>query len=157
MGCRPGSRPRWRAVVVRMLFVSVIAAQAWALVANADDPHRRFAFQPFNESTTWQVTELVRVDAAGRRLPVVDGSFAGHRWDELVTNPRVRRPWVRQDASYGAAATLQLFHEALRWVAAHTPGDTVAVRWEATVTVWRNGGEPVTHRLAVDRPGPDER
>ena len=50
------------------------------LVANGyRDPHNYFAFQPFNESSTYAV-ELVRVLPDGERVAVPNGRWEGYDW-----------------------------------------------------------------------------
>lgn len=138
-----------RGAAARLVFATVILGQAWFVVAGYRDPHRRFAFQPFNESSTWRA-DIVRVLRDGRRVSIRDG-WDGYRWEELVRGP-LARPWHKQHASYGVAATLDFLGEALDYVAAHTPRDREAVRLEARVVFERNRhGEQTTTLSSRER------
>ena len=142
---------RTRAIAARLCFVTVVAGQVALVIAGYHDPHRRFAFQPFNESSTWRA-EIVRVLPDGRRLSIRDG-WHGYRWEELVRARGLGHPWSKQHASYGVDATLDLLGQALDYVATHTPRDRETVRLEAQVVHERNRhGEVRTTLVSRDRP-----
>jgi hypothetical protein len=140
-----------RAIAARVVFATVVIGQTALLIRGYGDPHRRFAFQPFNESSTWRA-EIVRVLPDGRRVSVRDG-WHGYRWEELVRARGLGRPWGKQQAAYGVDATLDFLQRALDWVATHTPRDRETVRLEAEVIHERNrGGERRTTLTSRDRP-----
>ncbi len=119
-----------------MFVVAVLAVQVGFALNGYRDPHKYFAFQPFNESSTWQA-DIVRVTWDGRRVPI-EGGWAGYQWNELVGLPALRNPSQERHASNGVAATVDYLDEALDWVAVHTPDDTETRYFEATVTTVRN-------------------
>ena len=59
--------PNWW--LPRLLFVAVVVLQLYFIHRGYDDPHKHFAFQPFNESDKWKA-KIVRVTADGRRISV---------------------------------------------------------------------------------------
>jgi hypothetical protein len=81
-------RPRWRRRLVKGFVAGVLAVQVGFAINGYRDPHRFFAFQPFNESSTWSA-DIVRVTWDGERLPIEDG-WAGYRWSSLVDLPADR-------------------------------------------------------------------
>jgi hypothetical protein len=138
-----------RRLARRVVFVAVVATQITFVVAGYRDPHRHFAFQPFNESSTWRA-DVVRVLADGRRVSIRE-PWHGYRWEELVRGP-LARPWVKQQAKYGVDSTLAFLAAALDYVATHTPRDAETVRLEARVISERNrGGETATTLVSRDR------
>jgi hypothetical protein len=143
-------RPRWRARLVRGFVVAVVLAQAALLLRGYDDPHKLFAFQPFNESSVWRA-EVVRVTVDGRRVPIEEAWPGGYDWDELVGWGVLERPATARHAYSGLGASLDFFAEALDWVADHTPDDTETHHLEAVVEGWRNtrGPEVLVLRSAV--------
>ena len=101
-----------RRLAARVFFVGAIAVQLFFVVRGYRDPHKHFAFQPFNESSTWRA-EIYRVLAGGRRVSLRDG-WAGYRWAEgacgsasradlLPGEPRSRR-LAGADAASGSLA-----------------------------------------------------
>ncbi|MEO0323547.1 MAG: hypothetical protein AAF447_11365 [Myxococcota bacterium] len=148
----PGGRSRSpRHLLVAAFMALVWGAQLHFVIAAYDSPHKHFGYQPFNESSTWEA-QIVRVTRDGRREDIRHG-WEGYRWDELVRGRGLDVPFVRHHASYGAAATLDLFQQALDWVATHTPADRSTHHFEAQVIVVRNAGEPRLHQLrSVTRP-----
>src|SRR5688572_17761320 len=76
-------RPRWRARLVRGFVAAVLLGHGALLLRGYADPHKFFAFQPFNESSTWRA-EVVRVTADGRRVPIEEPWPGGYEWDELM-------------------------------------------------------------------------
>jgi hypothetical protein len=117
---------RW---IPRLVFVGVLAAQLFFLVRAPHDPHKHFAWRPFNESDEWRA-EVVRVTVAGARVPVEE-PWAGYTWSELVQvrGLAVPRPW--KHAASGARSVRVFLGEALDWVAAHTPNDRETLYYEA--------------------------
>ncbi|MYB09741.1 MAG: hypothetical protein F4Y28_07155 [Acidimicrobiia bacterium] len=134
-------RPLWRRRGARWFAAAVVVAQL-ALVANGyRDPHNYFAFQPFNESSTYAV-ELVRVLDDGERVPVPNGRWEGYHWNELIDWGPLRSPWHQRHAFSGVDAVVDFLDNALNWVAGNTPGDTETLYLEATVTYYRNARGP---------------
>jgi hypothetical protein len=127
-----------RAVVIGWIVVSLAA-----IVAGYRGTSPVLAWQMFPEASRWQAS-IVRVTADGHRIDVREPWPGGYRWAELVDEPRLRDPFSEHDASYGIAATLDLFRQALDWVAAHTPRDDETVWLEATVTYRHNADPPLT-------------
>ncbi len=118
------------------------------------DPHKFFAFQPFNESSTWRA-DVVRVTRDGDRVPI-DGGWAGYDWDTLVDMTALQHPGGGQRHAYmGVGATIDFLEDALDWVATHTPADRQTRYLEATVTYFENtrGPERVVLR-SVERARP---
>jgi hypothetical protein len=105
----------------------------------------------FPESSTWRA-EIVRVTTDGDRLPVTR-SWAGYRWDELVTGRGLGRPELRHHADAGLDNQLAFLDAALDYVADNTPRDDETRYLEATVTTWHNtDGAEVTVLRSDDRP-----
>lgn len=134
------TRSRWRIRGARVVFVTVVAAQLLLAVNGYHDPHKFFAFQPFNESSTWQA-DIVRVTWDGDRIPVEQG-WSGYDWDTLVDMGALQHPDRLRHAYMGVGATLDFLHNALDWVAAHTPEDHETRYLEATVTYFENTRGP---------------
>jgi hypothetical protein len=146
-------RPRWRRRLVKGFVVGVLAVQLGFAINGYRDPHKFFAFQPFNESSTWRA-DIVRVTWDGERLPIDDG-WAGYRWSSLVDMPALNGYARTRHASYGVDATLAYLDDALDWVATHTPADQDTRYLEATVTYHRNTrGPDVTVLRSVERERP---
>lgn len=78
---------------MRGFVAAVLLGQAALLVRGYSDPHKLFAFQPFNESSTWRA-DVVRVTVDGRRIPIEHEWPGGYRWDELVGWGVLERPAV---------------------------------------------------------------
>ena len=134
-------RPLWHRRGARWFAAAVVVAQL-ALVANGyRDPHNYFAFQPFNESSTYAV-ELVRVLPEGERVPVPNGRWEGYDWNELIDWGPLRSPWHQRHAFSGVDAVVDFLDHALDWVADNTPADTETRYLEATVTYYRNARGP---------------
>ncbi len=139
-------------MLARLVFVSVLALQLGAVVHAYGDPHKRFGYQPFPESSTF-AANIVRVRWDGPPMLVDDAAFAGYRWAELVTARGLDRPSVHRHAPYGVAATLDMLQKALDYVATHTPRDHETRYLEAEGFTIRNRGEPRHLRLrSVERP-----
>jgi hypothetical protein len=146
-------RPRWRRRLIKGFVVGVLAVQVGFAINGYRDPHKFFAFQPFNESSTWRA-EIVRVTWDGERLPVDDG-WAGYRWSSLVDMPALTGYSRTRHASYGIDATVAYLDDALDWVATHTPADHDTRYLEATVTYYRNTrGPEVTVLRSIERERP---
>lgn len=142
-------RPRWRARLVRGVFVAVVLAQALLIVRSYDDPHNFFGFQPFNESSTWRA-DVVRVTVDGRRIPIDEPWPGGYEWNDLVGWGVVQHPERTKHAFSGLDAALDFFAESLDWVADHTPDDTETLYLEADVTGFRNTRGPDRRTLRSD-------
>lgn len=139
--------------MVGVFIASLLAVQVGFALNGYRDPHKFFAFQPFNESSTWRA-EIVRVTWDGERVPI-DGGWAGYRWDELVHMAALRSPSQLRHAYMGVGATLDFLDQALDWVATNTPHDVETRFLEATVTTFRNTrGPTVTVLRSVERAEP---
>jgi len=138
---------RWAVVVAVVVAQAVFVARAyWA-------PHKEFGFQMFPESSTWQA-EVVRVTAAGDRIPVTD-PWDGYLWSVLVPNRGLAFPDVRKQADAGLDNQLAFLDAALDYVATHTPDDRQTRYLEATVTAWYDDDPPHTVVLrSADRDVP---
>lgn len=134
-------RPRWRARLVRGFVAVVLVGHAALLVRGYDDPHKFFAFQPFNESSTWRA-DIVRVTADGRRVPIEGPWPGGYEWDELVDWGVLERPGVARHAYSGVGASLDFLDDALDWVADNTPEDSETLYLEARTEAYRNTRGP---------------
>jgi hypothetical protein len=132
--------PRVRVVGRRVAVVAVVASQLGLAARGYWSDHKEFAFQMFPESSTWRA-DVVRVTAAGRRVPVERG-WAGYRWDELVQDRGLRYPSVRHHADAGLDNQLAFLESALDWVADNTPRDDETRYLEARVTSWHNADPP---------------
>jgi hypothetical protein len=136
--------------LVKGFVVGVLAVQVGFAVNGYRDPHKFFAFQPFNESSTWRA-DIVRVTWDGERKPVAD-DWAGYRWNTLVGMPALTGFARTRHASYGIDATIAFLADALDWVATNTPADHETRYLEATVTYHRNTrGPQVTVLRSVER------
>jgi hypothetical protein len=139
-----------RRIAAQIFFVAVVVTQLYFVVRGYWDPHKHFAFQPFNESSTWRA-EIVRVLPDGRRVSIRHG-WHGYRWEELVRERGLGAPWHMQHADSGVGSTVDFLQRALDWVADHTPRDRETVRFEAVVTYNLNRrGEVDTHLRSRDR------
>ena len=132
------ARPRWRVRLAAACFLVAVAGQVAFALNGYRDPHKFFAFQPFNESSTWQA-DIVRVTRDGERVPV-DEPWSGYDWNDLVDMSALQNPGGLRHAYMGVDATLDFLDEALDWVAANTPADRETRYLEATVTYHRNAG-----------------
>lgn len=146
-------RTRRRRWIVTAFVVIVLATQVGFALNGYRDPHKFFAFQPFNESSTWRA-DIVRVTSSGERLPI-DGEWAGYTWDELVDVPALKGPSRTRHASNGVGATIDFLDQALDWIAMHTPDDLETRYLEATVTTYENTrGPTITVLRSVERSVP---
>jgi hypothetical protein len=147
-------RPRWRRRSAAAFIVAVLSVQIGFAVNGYRDPHKFFAFQPFNESSTWRA-DIVRVTWSGERRSIDDG-WAGYDWDELVGMAALQRPQRLRHAYMGVGATVDFLDDALDWVAANTPADRETRYLEATVTTFENTRGPTTTVLrSVERTVPE--
>jgi len=133
-------RPRWRIRAARAVFAAVLVTQVGLAINGYREPHKYFAFQPFNESSTWQA-DIVRVTWDGQRIPV-DGPWSGYDWDTLVDMSALQHPDQLRHAYMGVGATLDFLDHALDWIAEHTPADSETRYLEATVTYFENTRGP---------------
>jgi len=144
---------RRRRRLVTGFIIAVLGVQIGFAVNGYRDPHKFFAFQPFNESSTWQA-DIVRVTRTGDRVPI-SGGWAGYDWNELVGMAALQGPSRLRHAYMGVGATVDFLDEALDWVATHTPDDHETRYLEATVTTFENTrGPTVTVLRSVERPVP---
>ena len=143
-------RPRLRRWWLTGFIVMVLGVQVGFAVNGYRDPHKFFAFQPFNESSTWRA-DIVRVTWEGERLPIEE-PWAGYHWDELVGMAALRGPQRMRHAYMGVGATVDFLDDALDWVATHTPDDHETRYLEATVVSLENTHGPTTTVLrSVER------
>jgi hypothetical protein len=144
MTLAPGAdaaRPaRRRRAAAKAVLVGAASVQIALIVRGGGDPHKLFAFRPFNESDTWQV-DIVRVLADGSRHSVDDGTWV-YDWDELVGTSKLRRVDRLRHASAGARASVDFLERALDWALDHIPDDVDTVALEATVVVFHNTRGP---------------
>lgn len=138
----------WRRRAIGGFIIAVLTVQVGFAINGYRDPHKFFAFQPFNESSTWQA-DVVRVTWDGERIPV-DGPWAGYEWNELVHMSALHSPSRLRHAYMGVGATVDFLDQALDWVASHTPGDTETRYLEATVTTYENTRGPTVTVLRSD-------
>ena len=157
-GNAPGvdSRARigpWRWWGRRVVIVAVVTLQLVALVAAYGRPHKVFGWQMFNASSDWQAT-IVRVEADGTRHDVRDSWPGGYKWGTLVAGRGLKAPFSRHHADSGLDTTLDLFQNALDWVAENTPDDDRTSKLEAEMMFWDNGRGPFfAHFESVGRAG----
>lgn len=133
----------------RVFFVAAVLAQLFFIHRAYDDPHKRFGFQPYNESDTIQAS-IVRVTADGRRIPVTRPWF-GYRWHRLVRSRGLSRIHRLGHASSGARSVIAFLDAALDWVAEHTPRDRETLYYHARVTYFHNTRGPQTVELESKR------
>jgi hypothetical protein len=131
----------WRRRLVLGFIVAVLGVQVGFIINGYRDPHKFFAFQPFNESSTWRA-DIVRVTWDGRRLPI-EGGWAGYEWNELVDMSALRGPSNLRHAYMGVGATVDFL------------ADTETRYFEATVTYFENTRGPnVTVLRSSERAAP---
>ena len=135
-----GDRSPTRRRLAAFVLVAAIALHAALILNGGSDPHKRFGFRPFSESDTWQA-EIVRVTVDGDRLAIDDGTWP-YEWNELVGTVELSSPWRTRHASGGARTTVDLLDRALDWLVENTPRDRATLRYEATVVIVHNAGEP---------------
>jgi hypothetical protein len=139
--------------VLAVFVACVLGVQLGFAINGYRDPHKYFAFQPFNESSTWKA-DIVRVTWDGRRIPI-DEHWSGYHWNELVHMAALKGPSQLRHAYMGAGATVDFLDSALDWVAEHTPADHDTRYLEATVTYFENTRGPhVTVLRSVERAAP---
>lgn len=130
----------------RIAVVVAVIAQLYFIVRGYSDPHKHFAFQPFNEFDVWRA-DIVRVTYRGARI-TAQRPWAGYSWGRLVGGDRgLDRPWLTKPASSGIRSTLVFLQQALDFVAANTPLDAETHHYEATVYFTHNGGPERVLRL----------
>ncbi len=140
-------------MLARLAFLLVVALQLYFLARGTDDPHKHFAWRPFNESDTWSA-DVVRVTRDGRRVPIEE-PWSGYVWSELVRQRGLGVPRGWRHASSGAASTRAFLQEALDWVATHTPDDHETHYLEAEFHYTRNRRGPYSVMLrSVEREDP---
>ena len=132
----------WRRRAIGGFIIAVLTVQVGFAINGYRDPHKFFAFQPFNESSTWQA-EIVRVTDDGRRIPISE-PCDGYTWSQLVRVRGLSRPSVRHHADAGLSNQVAFLDAALDYVAGHTPRDIETRYLEAIVTTWHNTDEPTT-------------
>jgi len=144
---------RGRRRAVTLFVVAVLAVQVGFALNGYRDPHKFFAFQPFNESSTW-TADIVRVTWDGDRVPITE-DWAGYEWDALVGMAALRQPERLRHAYMGVGATIDFLDGALDWVADHTPRDRETRYLEATVTSFENTrGPTITVVRSAERSRP---
>jgi hypothetical protein len=142
-----------------------VVAAVWvivqiALVVTADRrPDGAFGFRMFAESAALKLVlhrevkdanghvQKVHVDGGVWSARGADGVVRKFGWYDRVPFPM----WVfdqEMHASYGAGTQLSRLQAALDDVSAHIPEDDETQRLLLTVTIRRNGHEPVTTQLS---------
>lgn len=134
------TRGRIRRLGARLLFATVALGQLYFIQRADADPHKHFAFRPFQESDTFRA-DIVRVTRDGRRISVRQ-PWAGYRWGELVRERGLDHPERLSHASSGARSVIAFLDEALDWVAEHTPRDQETHYYAAEVTYFHNRRGP---------------
>jgi len=140
-----------RVLTAQVFFATIVLAQVLLALNGYRDDHKFFAFQPFNESSTWQA-EIVRVTWDGARVPV-DDQWDGYDWDSLVHMSALQGPERQRHAYMGVGATLDFLQLALDWVAVNTPADRETRYLEADVTYFENTRGP--HHVVLRSPERD--
>jgi len=133
---------------VRAFFVVAVSLQLFFVIRGYWDPHKRFAFQMFHESSEWSA-EVVRVTRDGKRVPI-EQEFHGYKWANLVRCCGLRHLRKMHDAERGIGSTLIYFQNALDWVADNTPNDPDTRYYEARVTYFKNRRGPF-HRVMTSK------
>ena len=134
------ARGRIRRVGARLVFATLALGQLYFIQRGDTDPHKHFAFRPFQESDTFRA-DIVRVTVDGRRVPV-QRPWSGYRWHELVRERGLAHPERLSHASSGARSVIAFLDEALDWVAEHTPRDVETLYYRAEVTYFHNRRGP---------------
>ena len=138
---------RW---VARGFFLVAVVTQLGFIVRGYSDPHKHFAFQPFNDWDLWRA-DIVRVTYRGLRVPV-EQPWAGYTWAGLIGGDRgLWRPKQLQPASSGMRSLLVFLQQALDYAAYNTPRDRETYYYEARVVYTHNGG-PEERVLLKSRP-----
>lgn len=133
-------RGRIRRIGARLVFATVALGQLYFIHRADADPHKHFAFRPFQESDTFRA-DIVRVTVDGRRVSVRE-PWAGYRWHDLVRERGLAHPERLSHASSGARSVIAFLDEALDWVAEHTPRDQETLHYAAEVTYFHNRRGP---------------
>jgi len=144
-----------RRLLPRVFFVVVVLGQLYFIQRGYRDPHKHFAFQPYNESDEYHAT-VERVTVDGRRVPVTEPYF-GYRWHELVRTRGLGFPGRTLHAGSGARAVIAFLDEALDWVADHTPRDRETLYYQARVRYRHNTRGPFVVELQSKRRAVDGR
>jgi hypothetical protein len=131
---------RVRVIGRRVIVAAVVALQLGFVVRGYHSAHKEFAYQMFAESTDWRA-DVVRVTTSGRRVPV-EQPWSGYQWGDLVRDRGLYDPATRHHADASLDNQLAFLHEALDYVATHTPRDTETAYLEATVTYWKDAHPP---------------
>ena len=130
----------------RLAVIAAVLAQLYFIVRGYSDPHKHFAFQPFNDFDVWRA-DIERVTYRGARVSVMR-PWSGYSWGRLVGGDRgLDRPTLTKPASSGIESTLVFLQQALDFVAANTPRDRETHHYEATVYYRHNGGPESVARL----------
>ncbi len=143
------------------LAAAYLCLQAVLIATSARRPDHAFGFQMFSESTTGTLTLLREVEAPSGHgtilVPVNGGEWtapdetdARHRfeWQARVKTPVLAVFDAPFEVGYGQAAETERLRAALADVASHLDGDTETRRLVIEAVFRKNGGEPVTVRLA---------
>jgi len=123
----------------RLAVIAAVVAQLYFIGRGYSDPHKHFAFQPFNDFDVWRA-DIVRVTYRGARVSVTR-PWSGYSWSRLVGGDRgLDSPTLKKPASSGIESTLVFLQQALDFVASNTPRDRETHHYEATVYYSHNGG-----------------
>lgn len=129
--------PRWWGP--RAFCAVVIVFQLYFIWRGYEDPHKHFAYQPFNESDSF-AADVFRVTRFGTRIPA-SKPWHGYKWSDLVRARGIDAHVPRfRHASSGAPSILYFTQEALDYVADHTPADKETAYYEARIVYKINGG-----------------
>lgn len=142
-----------------VLGVAWIAAQTALILTAGKRPDASFAFRMFPESSTISIS-LARELADGSAVPVEEGRWHAHdthgaphdhAWSDRVKDPVLSNLDVTVNAAYGSDAQLSRLAAALDDAITHLDDDVETRRLIATVSVRKNGRDPITVTLSSRR------
>jgi len=142
-----------------VLVVAWIAAQTALILTAGKRPDAAFAFRMFPESSTISIS-LARELADGSAVPVEEGRWHAHdahgaphdhAWSDRVKDPVLSNLDVTVNAAYGSDAQLSRLAAALDDAITHLDDDVETRRLIATVSVRKNGRDPITVTLSSRR------
>jgi hypothetical protein len=138
-----------------LLIVAWIAVQAALIFTGGKRADAAFAFRMFPESSTMSIS-LARELENGQTVAVEGGSWHthdalgaphDHAWTDRVKDPVLSHLDVTVAAAYGSDAQLSRLQAALDDAITHLDDDVETRRFVATVSVRKNGRDPVSVTL----------
>jgi len=134
-----------------VLVVAWIAAQTALILTAGKRPDAAFAFRMFPESSTISIS-LARELADGSAVPVEEGRWHAHDAHGAPHDHAVLSNLdVTVNAAYGSDAQLSRLAAALDDAITHLDDDVETRRLIATVSVRKNGRDPITVTLSSRR------